>query len=107
MIMVEITSSTRLLVPFILVIMVSKIIADRLAPGVNHVVLSLNPNVHLLEDGLSEDRLLVLEGLTAHDVCNAEVVVLHQFEDVQQISSLLAQSSFGGYPVVDGEDRLI
>jgi CBS domain-containing protein len=107
MIMLEITNNMRMLVPLIVTIMVSKIIADSIAHGVNHQVLHLNPYVHLLEDALSEDQLLVLEGLTVHDACVSEVVVLHETEPIGQITTLLEATTFEGYPVIDSHNRLI
>jgi len=107
MIMLEITNNMRLLVPLIVTIMLSKIVADRISPSVNHVILSLNPQVHMLEDELSEDRIMVLEHLAVHDACTAEVVVLREREKTAHVVSLLMQSSFGGYPIVDDANRLV
>merc|ERR1719456_359170 len=95
------------MVPLILVTLVSKVVADFFTEGVNHQILHLNSNVHLLADALSEDHLLVLEGLTVHDACVSEVVVLREREPVGQIMSLLMSSAFQSYPVVDAADRLV
>jgi len=107
MIMLEITNSMRLLVPLIVTILTSKIVADRLSPSVNHVILSLNNRIHILEDELSEDRIMVLEHLAIHDACTNEVVVLHEREKTEHVVSLLMQSTFAGYPVVDSANRLL
>jgi len=106
-IMLEITGSLRLLLPILLVIMSSKVVADRIAPGVNHVVLGMNPDIHLLEDDISEDHRLVLEGLTVHDLCTAQVVVLREKESVGHIMHILKKSPYAGYPVVDKKNRLL
>lgn len=107
MIMLEITNNMNMLVPTIVVAMVSKVVADYFVDGVNHQVLHLNSSVHMLADALSEDHLLVLEGLTVHDACVSEVVVLREREPVGQIMSLLMSSIFQSYPVVDAGDRLV
>eukprot|EP00928_Gymnodinium_smaydae_P017174 TRINITY_DN16560_c0_g4_i1.p1 TRINITY_DN16560_c0_g4~~TRINITY_DN16560_c0_g4_i1.p1 ORF type:complete len:1051 (-),score=101.39 TRINITY_DN16560_c0_g4_i1:120-3272(-) len=106
-IMMEITNSTRLLVPIIVVVLMSKVVADRISPGINHVVLGLNPSVHLLEDDISEDRLMILDGLVVHDACTADVVALSECETLENIMSILVQSTFAGYPIVDNRHRLL
>jgi len=105
-IFVEITNNTYLGLPLMLTIMVSKMVADKFNPSVYDIVLELNPDIHLLEDNMSEDHLLVLESLTAHDVCSAEVVVVREYEPLPQILSLLMRTSFAGYPVVDRSNHL-
>lgn len=105
-IFVEITNNTYLGLPLMLVIMVSKMVGDKFTPSVYDIVLELNPDIHLLEDNMSEDHLLVLDSLTAHDVCTAEVVVVREFEPLPQILSLLMRTSFAGYPVVDRQNQL-
>jgi chloride channel 7 len=106
-IFLEITNNMYLLLPLMLVIMLSKSIADQFGPSVYDIVLEANPDIALLEDGLDEDHHLVLDGLSVHDVCTAEVVVLRAFENPEQIMKLLVQSTFAGYPVIDREGRLI
>eukprot|EP00931_Biecheleriopsis_adriatica_P111932 TRINITY_DN8640_c0_g1_i1.p1 TRINITY_DN8640_c0_g1~~TRINITY_DN8640_c0_g1_i1.p1 ORF type:complete len:1171 (+),score=203.53 TRINITY_DN8640_c0_g1_i1:67-3579(+) len=106
-IFLEITNNVNLVLPLMLVIMVSKSIADRFGPSVYDLVLELNPEVHVLEDDLSEDHLLVLQSLTVHDVCTPDVIVLREYEPIQQIVTLLMQTSFSGYPVVADDDRLV
>merc|ERR1712176_1019534 len=90
-----------------LVIMVSKLVADQFCPSVYDIVLESNPDVHLLEDTLSEDHVVVLSTLTTHDVCTAEVVVLQEFETLDRIARLLLQTSFDGYPIIDRQERLL
>jgi chloride channel 7 len=107
MIFLEITNNVYMLLPLMLVIMTSKVVADRFNPSVYDIVLECRPDIHLLEDDLSEDRRLILDELTAHDACSADVVVLREFEPLSHIVSLLMQTSFDGYPVVDAHNRLI
>jgi CBS domain-containing protein len=97
----------KMVTPLLVTIMVSKLVADTIAVGVNHQVLHLNPNFHLLEDALSEDHLLVIETLTTHDLCVSEVVVLREHEPIGQIMSLLMSTSFEGYPVVGSHNKLL
>lgn len=106
-IFLEITNNVYLLLPLMLVIMTSKQLADRFGPSVYDIVLESNPDIHLLEDGLSEDHHLVLTGLTVHDVCTAEVLVVQTAETAEQIMNLLIQSTFAAYPIVDAQGRLV
>jgi len=106
-IFIEITNNMYLLLPLMLVIMWSKNLADRYGPSVYDIVLESNPDIHLLEDSLNEDYHLVLEGMTTHDICTADVVVLRAFEPYEQIIKLLLQTTFAGYPVVDAHGRLV
>ncbi|CAK0831653.1 unnamed protein product, partial [Prorocentrum cordatum] len=106
-IFLEITNNMYMLLPLMLVIMASKQVADLFGPSVYDIVLESNPEVHLLEDGLSEDHLLVLEGLTVHDVASTEVIVLRSFEPLEKVMQLLLQTSFSAYPVVDADGRLV
>jgi len=105
-IFVEITNNTYLCLPLMLVIMVTKQVADRFTPSVYDIVLEMNPDIHLLEDDMSDDHLLVLEHLTALDVCTADVVVVRECESLSQILGLLVRTNFAGYPVVDRQNRL-
>jgi len=106
-IFLEITNNMYMLLPLMLVIMSSKQVADLFGPSVYDIVLESNPEVHILEDGLSEDHLLVLEGLTVHDVATTEVIVLRAFEPLEKVMQLLLQTSFSAYPVVDADGRLV
>jgi len=106
-IFLEITNNMYLLLPLMLVIMSSKIVADRFNPSVYDVVIELNPEVQLLEDNLSEDMLIVLEGLTAHDACTAEVAVLREIETVRQVVATLMQTHYSTYPIIDTAGRLV
>jgi chloride channel 7 len=106
-IFLEITNNVYLLLPLMLVIMTSKLVGDRFGLSVYDIVLELNPDIHLLEDGLGEDHQLVLEGLTAHDVCTAEVVVLMPTEPQVNIVRVLVGTAFGNYPIVDSKDRFL
>jgi len=102
-IFLEITNSMNLLIPLMLVIMVSKVVADQFNPSVYDIVLEVNPSIHLLEDNLSEDQLVMLQGLKVHDVCTAEIVVLRICETIGEIMKLLMRTTFGGFPVVDDD----
>jgi len=106
-IFLEITNNMYLLLPLMMVIMTAKTVADRFNPSVYDIVLELNPEIHLLEDNLSEDMYIVLEGLTAHDACTAEVAVLREIETVRQICCTLMQTQFGTYPLIDEGGRLV
>lgn len=106
-IFLEITNNMYLLLPLMLVIMISKQTADRFGPSVYDLVLEANPDVHLLEDSLNEDHMVVLEQLSVHDCCTAEVVVVRPFESPVEIIRLLKQNTFAGFPVVDHEGRLV
>eukprot|EP00931_Biecheleriopsis_adriatica_P088474 TRINITY_DN62787_c0_g1_i1.p1 TRINITY_DN62787_c0_g1~~TRINITY_DN62787_c0_g1_i1.p1 ORF type:complete len:1040 (+),score=220.78 TRINITY_DN62787_c0_g1_i1:393-3122(+) len=106
-IFLEITNNVYLLLPLMEVIMLSKVVADRFGPSVYDLVLELNPDVHLLEDALQEDQLIMLQDLTVHDACTSDVVVLREYEPLKQIVAVLLQSSFSAYPVVDNKDRLL
>merc|ERR1712151_1158356 len=96
-----------MLLPLMLVVMVSKAVADWYVPSVYHIVLEANPDVHLLEDNLSEDHWVVLGNLTIHDVCTAEVVVLQEFETIKSIANVLLTTSFAAYPIIDRNQRLL
>lgn len=106
-IFMEITMNMYLLIPLIMVIYISKSVADWFGPGVVDVVLELNPEIHVLEDHLTEDRHIALESLTAHDACTSDVVVLRKHESAKKIISMLMQTSFSAYPVVMNDDRLV
>mmetsp|Transcript_65824 Transcript_65824/g.122791 ORF Transcript_65824/g.122791 Transcript_65824/m.122791 type:complete len:1154 (-) Transcript_65824:161-3622(-) len=106
-IFLEITNNMYLLLPLMLVIMSSKTVADRFNPSVYDIVIELNPEVQILEDNLSEDMLIVLEGLTAHDACTAEVAVLREIETVRQVVATLMQTPYGTYPIIDTAGRLV
>jgi CBS domain-containing protein len=82
-------------------------VADYFVPGVYHIVLDTNPDVHLLEDNLSEDHILVLKPLTVHDVCSAEVVVLQEFHTVEQIAAVLLRTTFSTYPILDRTGKVL
>eukprot|EP00929_Paragymnodinium_shiwhaense_P006970 TRINITY_DN110921_c0_g1_i1.p1 TRINITY_DN110921_c0_g1~~TRINITY_DN110921_c0_g1_i1.p1 ORF type:complete len:1495 (+),score=222.71 TRINITY_DN110921_c0_g1_i1:80-4564(+) len=105
--MVEITGNLHAFLPVLIVIMTSKMVADTISPSVNQVVLGLCPGINMLSDDLSDDHIIVLEGLTVHDACTTHVVVLREYESVGDVLTLLKQSSFAGYPVVDHRGRLV
>jgi len=77
-IFLEITNNVYMLLPLMLVIMTSKIIGDHFTLSVYDIVLESNPDIHLLEDDLSEDQRLIFDGITAHDACSADVVILRE-----------------------------
>lgn len=103
----EITNNMYLLLPLMMVIMISKQIADQFGPSIYDIVLEANPDVHLLEDSLNEDHHLVLDGLSVHDVCTAGVVVLKTFEAPEDVIKMLMKYPFAGFPVIDTEGRLV
>jgi len=103
----EITNNMYLLLPLMLVIMISKQSADLGGPSVYDICLEANPDVHLLEDSLSEDHILVLKNLVAHDICTADITVVRQFEKAAQIMKLLAHVNYAGFPIVDNDGRLV
>jgi chloride channel 7 len=106
-IFLEITNNVYMCLPLMLVIYTSKALADQFVPGVYHIVLDSNPEVHLLEDNLSEDHILVLKPLMVHDVCTAEVVVLQEYHTVEQIAAVLLRTSFSTYPILDSRGRVL
>mmetsp|Transcript_69691 Transcript_69691/g.179664 ORF Transcript_69691/g.179664 Transcript_69691/m.179664 type:complete len:1020 (+) Transcript_69691:88-3147(+) len=105
-IFLEITNNMNLLMPLMLVIMISKVVADQFGPSVYDIVLDVNPDIHLLEDHLSEDHLLVLNGLKVHDVCTSEIVVLRGRESISEIMKLLEWTTYGGFPIVDDDGMI-
>jgi chloride channel 7 len=107
MIMLEITANMHLILPIMLSVFVAKTIADRFIVSAYDLVLELNPDVHMLEGDLDEDRLLVLEKLTVHDACTTDVLVLRGVEPMSNVVSILSRSSYGFYPVVDAQNHLL
>jgi chloride channel 7 len=106
-IFLEITNNVYMLLPLMLVIMTSKLLADHFNPSVYDIVLESNPDIHLLEDDLSEDYVLILDGINAHDMSSTNVVILREFEPLEHVLSLLLQTNYAGYPVVDAHNRLL
>jgi chloride channel 7 len=106
-IFLEITNNMNMLLPLMLVIMASKQVADLFGPSVYDIVLEGNPEVHLLDDGLSEDHELVLEGLTVHDLAATDVYVFKSFEQLEKVMQVLLSTNYSAYPVVDVDGRLL
>lgn len=106
MIMLEITSNMRMLLPLMLCIMIAKAVADRFTVSVYDVILELNPSIHMLER-LDEDREAMLQNLNVHDVCNADVVVLKANEPLSSIIRVLLVTQYSGYPVVDSHHHVL
>merc|ERR1740138_1512569 len=80
---------------------------SRMTISLAMIMLEITNSMRMLEDDLTEDRVMVLENLAVHDACTSEVVALRIREKTEHIVSLLMQSSFAGYPVVDSADRLV
>jgi predicted transcriptional regulator len=104
MIMLEITQNMRLLLPLMAVIMVSKFVADRVAKSVYDIGIELNPNIHMIEGELDDD---LVESLTVVDVSSTQVVSLNCQEKVDKIANVLVQTTYQGFPLIDGSSRQV
>lgn len=102
MIMVEITSNMRLMLPLMLSVMVSKFLADQTGPSVFDVALELNNQLQMLSGEWQESDCWS-DDITVLDICSIEVIVLHCKERVSHIVKLLAQTDFHAFPLVEGQ----
>lgn len=107
MIMLEITSNMRMLMPLMLTIMIAKVVGDRFTVSVYDIILELNPSIRMLESHLEEDRALVLEQLNVHDVCSVQVTALTADCSLSSIIQVLRVTQYAGYPVVDDERHVL
>jgi len=101
MIMVEITSNMRLMLPLMLCVMVSKFLADRTGPSVFDVALELNSQLQMLSGEWRESDVWG-DNITVMDICSIQVVVLHCKERVSHIVKLLGRTDFQAFPLVEG-----
>jgi len=105
-IFLQIANNMYLLLPSLLVIMTSNLLGCRFGLCVYDMVLELNLGIRLL-DVLCEDQQLVLEGLKAHHVCTAEVVVLMPIHPQEKIARVMVATTFGYYPVAARNNRFL
>merc|ERR1740121_3154 len=87
--------------------MTSKQIADIWGPSVYDIALESNPNIHMLEDSIHEDQMLVLKNVVVHDICTPHVCVMRAFEQPERIISVLKKTTYAGFPIVDEQQRMV
>eukprot|EP00421_Protoceratium_reticulatum_P071248 CAMPEP_0168425066 /NCGR_PEP_ID=MMETSP0228-20121227/35138_1 /TAXON_ID=133427 /ORGANISM="Protoceratium reticulatum, Strain CCCM 535 (=CCMP 1889)" /LENGTH=187 /DNA_ID=CAMNT_0008439059 /DNA_START=1 /DNA_END=560 /DNA_ORIENTATION=- len=101
MIMVEITSNMRLMLPLMLCIMISKAVADRFESSVFNIALELNKDIRMLHGELPGG----IPNTEVIDYCSREVVVLRCQEKTKTIKKILEKTTYHGFPVVEGEGQ--
>lgn len=109
MITLEITNSMRLLLPVMLVILVSKAMADRLTESVYDIGVMLHPlgNVTVIRGELDDEDMPLLRLLTVHDACSVEVQTLKREECASHIMATLVQTQFSGFPLVSTPENQV
>lgn len=99
MITLEITNSMKLLMPVMMVVLVSKALADWLAESAIDMFLKLS-KITVIQSELDEDETPLLRLLTVHDACTVEVQTLKRHESCGHVIATLARTEFGGFPIV-------
>jgi len=109
LIMLEITNSTRLLLPVMMCILLSKAIADRFTESVYDVSIKYHSlqDISLIKGELDEEDMPLLRYLTVHDACSVEVQTLQCEEHPERILATLAQTNFSGFPIVTEKEHQV
>merc|ERR1719272_2436814 len=97
LIMAEITSNIRLMLPLMASIMVSKAVADNFIPSVYDVTMGLKAQYQMLDGEYKAG-----EDLTVHDICSRSVVVLHCQVPLGTITTMLSETAYHAFPLVEG-----
>lgn len=109
MIVIEITNSMRLLLPVMLVILISKGIADRFTESAYDIGILLHPLGHIsvIKGELDEEDMPLLRLLTIHDACTVEVHTLKCVESTSHMMATLLQTQFSGFPLVSTPENQV
>eukprot|EP00927_Polykrikos_kofoidii_P035917 TRINITY_DN30403_c0_g1_i1.p1 TRINITY_DN30403_c0_g1~~TRINITY_DN30403_c0_g1_i1.p1 ORF type:complete len:1154 (+),score=143.52 TRINITY_DN30403_c0_g1_i1:151-3612(+) len=109
MIVVELTNSMRLLLPVMLVILISKGIADRFTESAYDIGILLHPLGHIsvIQGELDEEDMPLLRLLTIHDACTVEVHTLKCVESTSHMMATLLQTQFSGFPLVSTPENQV